>query len=111
MGLTNLLMCSIFFKAGEDIPLYGNAEKIERGRLYQKANDIGTSRFSTYLSDPQPLPLIKINTDSLFAMGDIQGVEIKENSTQYFNSRKKPLGGIMNLNFEELDMLIKKHFD
>ncbi len=110
MGIESLMLCGIFFEPGADIPLYGNSEMIERGRLHQKANDVGTSRFQTFLADPQPLPDLIIRTPSTFQMIDTQGIQFNNHdSVSYHNRSGKLLGGITQLNWDEMMSLYRKH--
>jgi len=107
MGLANLLLSSIFFTPREDIPLYENAENIERSSLYHKANDVGTSGFQTYLSDPQPA-LSKEVAPVGQCFRSHQKPILYSDSINYFNERSELLGGF-NVSSEEQIVLFSKY--
>ena len=69
MGIESLLLCSIFFEDTSDLPMFGDGELIKRAELHKKANNVGTSSYLTFLTDPQPEPAIKITTPYSFLMG------------------------------------------
>ena len=111
MGIEKLLLCGIFFKIGEDIPMYGTPEMIERTRLHNSANNVGNSGFQSWLADPQPNPALATYKDGyLSTLEDSQGVtSITKDSISYSNGGGT-LGGITRLSIEEVCMLCKKHF-
>lgn len=113
MGIENLLLCSIFIEPTDDIPLYGTSEIVERNRLYHKSNDVGTSGYQTYLTDPQPAPAFSTGFQGItkpFVQYDKQGISFKGNSASYHNGSGALLGGLTNVNWEEIVLLVKKHF-
>ena len=111
MGLMDVLLCSTFFALGEDIPLYGTPQSVEQIRLHKDANNVGNSNFQPWLADPQPSPDLLTTYNGGFAeMSDSQGVEsITPNSISYCNGRGT-LGGITDANWEEIQLLLNKHF-
>lgn len=109
MGIENLFLCSIFFENPADLPMFGNGDSIKRAEIYNKSNNVGISGYQTFLTSPQPAPLFEIKTPSMFAMGSVAKPVIKSNSVNYFNQNDELLGGIVNLNLEELQTLISKH--
>ena len=116
MGIENLLLCGIFF------PSIGNFDgssknndksniktnfndEIAKAEIYNKVNDVGNSRFQTFLTDPQPLPFSEIKTPEKYASLAFQTPLIHENSINYVNHANKLLGGITNMNISELSEL------
>ena len=79
------LLTSIFFEPGADIPMYGVKEEMQRSQIYQNVNNIGTSRFQTYLTNPQPAPLYQVTGPRLFEQVDVQKPVFKENNIVYCN--------------------------
>jgi hypothetical protein len=108
MGIESLLFSSIFFEPGADIPMYGSSEMIERGRLYEKANDVGTSDYQTFLTDPQPVPDL-ITTVPEFVKAHTQVIKFGHDNANYFNGSGKLMGGITPLNHSEMMSLFRKH--
>lgn len=109
MGIENILLCSIFFDDPLDLPMFGNGEEIKRAEIYKKVNDVGTSDYQSFLSDPQPAPAVEIKTPDLFVMGSVAKPIIKDNSINYINQDNELLGGVTNLNPAELRALIIKY--
>ena len=103
------LLTGIFFEPGADIPMYGIKENIQRAEIHRNVNNVGTSNFQTYLSDPQPEPLLQIKGPGIFEQYSVQKPVIKENNISYHNHIFNPLGGIVNLNVEELKLMAFKH--
>lgn len=72
---------------------------------------LGSSRYFTWLSDPQPGPDLEIITPKSYEMVNTEGViPTSRSSLAYFNSRGEVLGGIQNINYEEISVLLRKHF-
>ena len=109
MGIERLLLCSIFFEDTSDLPTYGNGELVKRAELYKKANNVGTSNYQSFLTDPQPDPALVITTSNSFLMGSCAKPTVQEDSVSYVNQEGKLLGGILGLNSEEARLLHLKH--
>lgn len=109
MGIENLFLCGIFFDDPSSLSGYGDGEKIRRAELYKKANAVGNSGYQTYLADPQPTPDLIIKTPSVFEIR--QGIIRNQyaDSVNYTTQNYKLLGGITQLNHEELQTMIDKY--
>lgn len=103
------LVCNIFFNDTSDLPMFGNGELVKRAELYKQSNNVGTSGYQTFLTDPQPTPAIEIKTPGRYILGSIEKPQIKKDSVNYFNQNNELLGGIVNINPEEIQTLLKKY--
>ncbi len=100
MGIESLLLCGMAFGDGSDFSIIGTKES-----LHQKANDVGTSRFQTFLADPQPAP------DYVSKLEIRQGIISTPvgNAMNYTNQNKELLGGIVQLNPAELATILNRY--
>lgn len=103
------LVCNIFFDDPTDLPMFGNGELVKRAELYKKSNNVGTSSYQTFLTNPQPAPAIKIQTPNFFAIGSYAKPIIHKDSVNYINQDNQLLGGIVGLSPEEISALFAKH--
>jgi len=84
---------------------------ILRGGSGPLSSGVGSSRYSTWMSNPQPAPDLEIKTPNSYGMINAgRVVPTSSKSLLYLNSRGEILGGIENLNPSEMSFLLKKHF-
>jgi len=60
------LLTSILFEPGADSYIFGNRELLEKTRLQEKVNDVGTSNYSIYPIYPQPKPVLRASGFRIF---------------------------------------------
>ena len=69
------LFTSILFEPGGDSYIFGNRELLEKTRLQEKVNDVGTSNYSIYPIYPQPKPVLR--ADGFATFEDIFNAQVK----------------------------------
>ena len=110
MGLMNLLFTGIFFPDTSDLPMFGYGEKVLRAQLHQRANDVGTSRYGTFMTDPQLAPAFEAKGPGYYSsVAFAKPIVNSPSSINYINQNNELLGGIFNLTQSERMALAAKH--